>query len=71
VAHIVRDLLAGSVIVAAGTAISLAALILFLFLWVFFHIVGYLVPAALYVFLFFAAVWLIGFAYRKLKGGTG
>jgi hypothetical protein len=68
VAHIVRDFLAGSVIVAACTLISLVALILFLFLWIFFHIVGYLVMAALYVFLFFAAVWFIGFAYRKLKG---
>jgi hypothetical protein len=70
VAYILRDLFAGSVIVAVGLVLSLAALILFLLLWIFFSILGALVQIMFYVFLFFAALWIIGYGYRKLKEGS-
>lgn len=68
-AHIMRDLFTGSAIVLAATALSFVALIVFLFLWIFFHVLGFVVVACFYVFLFFAALWFIGFAYRKMKEG--
>ena len=51
------------------TACSFLGLILFLFFWIFFHILGFFVLVFLVIFLFFAALWLTGFIYRKMKEG--
>ena len=66
-AHILRDFFTGSAIVAGGAVFSLALLILFLVLWIFFHVLGFLVVVVFYIFLFFFVLWLIGFIARKMK----
>ena len=68
-AHILRDFFAGSVIVAGGLIVSLAALIPFLILWIFFNVLGFLVKVMFYIFLFFAAVWSVGYLFRMLTEG--
>jgi hypothetical protein len=66
-AHVLRDILTGSTIVVLGMLLSLVASIALLIIWVFFHIVGPLAVIFFFIFLFFVALWLIGFGYRKLK----
>ena len=66
-AHILRDFFTGSAIVAVGGIFSLVLLIFFLALWVFFNILGIFAAVFFYIFLFFAAIWLIGFTARKIK----
>lgn len=69
-AHVLKDLLMGSTIVLLGMVLSLfAALVLFI-LWIFFHLLGALLCVFFFIFLFFFALWLIGFLYRK-AGETG
>jgi len=65
--HILKDFLTGSAILIAGIVISFAAFIILLFLWIFLHILGAFVWIFLIVFLFLAGIWLIGYAYRKIK----
>jgi archaellum biogenesis protein FlaJ (TadC family) len=67
VAHVLKDLLMGSTIVLAGMLLSLAASIVFLILWLFFHLLGPLLCVFFFIFLFFFALWLIGFVYRKAR----
>lgn len=66
---IVRDFFAGSLIIAAGFIASLLLLIILGVLWVVFHVLGAIFVAVFFVFLFFAAVWLVGFLYRKARKG--
>ncbi|HEY3276419.1 MAG TPA: hypothetical protein VGJ94_07340 [Syntrophorhabdaceae bacterium] len=67
--RVLRDFFAGSMIVAAGFILSLAALILFLILWLIFNILGFFVKILFYIFLFFAALWGVGYLYRNLREG--
>ena len=62
-AHIIKDFFTGSLILVILTLAAFLGLILFFILNVFFHIFGALVI----VFLFFFAIWLIGFFYRQLR----
>ncbi len=71
VAHLIRDMLTGTTIVVLGMLASLVASILLLFLWLFFHVLGALAAAFFVILLFFAALWLVGFLYRKLKETAG
>ena len=66
-AHVMRDILTGSTIVVLGMVLSLAASIALLILWVLLHFVGVLTYICFFIFLFFFALWLIGFMYRKIK----
>jgi hypothetical protein len=66
--QIIKDFLAGSAILIAGIIISFAAFIVLFILWVFLHILGVFVWVFLIVFLFLAAIWLIGYIYRKMRG---
>jgi len=66
-AHIIKDFFTGSLILVILTLAAFLGLILFFILNVFFHIFGALVIVFLVVFLFFFAIWLIGFFYRQLR----
>jgi hypothetical protein len=66
-AHVLKDVFMGSTIVVAGMVVSLAAALLLLILWIFFHLLGVFVYVFFFVFLFFFALWLIGFLYRKAR----
>lgn len=66
---ILRDFFAGSLIVATGFLASLLLLIVLGVLWILFHILGALLVVVFYVFLFFAAVWLVGHLFRKARKG--
>jgi hypothetical protein len=66
-AQVVRDFFRGSLIVLIGTIGSLIGLILLLILWVFFHVLGGILVIFLFLFVVFFSVWLIGYAYRKMK----
>jgi hypothetical protein len=69
VAHILRDFFTGGAIMLGAAVCSLIALLVFLVCWIFFHVLGFLVLVFLFIFLFFAAVWLTGFLYRKMREG--
>ena len=64
-AHILKDVLMGSTIVVLGMVASLVAALVLFILWIFFHLMGVLVCVFFFIFLFFSALWLIGFLYRK------
>jgi small-conductance mechanosensitive channel len=66
--HIIKDFLTGSAILVAGILLSFAAFIILLILWIFLNILGAFVWVFFIVFLFLAAVWLIGYIYRNIKG---
>jgi len=66
--HIIKDFLTGSAILVAGILLSFAAFIILLILWIFLNILGAFVWVFFIVFLFLAAVWLIGYIYRSIKG---
>ena len=66
-AHLLKDFLMGSTIVVLGMLFSLVASIVLLILWVFFHLLGILACVFFFIFLFFFAIWLIGFLYRKIR----
>ncbi len=66
-AHIIKDFFMGSILLAAGIVLSFAAFIVLFVLWIFLNILGALVWVFLIVFLFFAAIWLIGYIFRKIR----
>jgi hypothetical protein len=66
--QIIKDFLAGSAILVAGTILSFAAFILLLILWIFLNILGAFVWVFFIVFLVLASIWLIGYIYRNIKG---
>jgi hypothetical protein len=65
--HIIKDFLAGSAILTAGIILSFAAFILLFILWIFLNILGAFVWVFFIVFLFLAAIWLIGYIYRNIR----
>jgi len=66
--HLIKDFLTGSAILISGIIISFAAFIVLFILWIFLHILGAFVWVFLIVFLFLAAIWLIGYIYRMIRG---
>ena len=66
-AHILKDVLMGSTIVVVGMVLSLVAALVLFILWIFFHLLGVLMCVFFFISLFFFALWLIGFLYRKAK----
>jgi len=66
-AHIIKDFFKGSLILVAGIVLSFAIFIVLLILWIFLNILGALVWVFFVVFLFLAAVWLIGYIYRNIR----
>lgn len=66
-AHIIKDFFTGSLILVVLTLAAFLGLILFFILNIIFHIFGALVIVFLIVFLFFCAIWVIGFLYRQLR----
>lgn len=65
--HIIKDFFTGSLILVVLLIASFLGFILFFILNFVFHIFGALVIVFLIVFLFFAAIWLIGYLYRQFK----
>jgi len=66
-AHIIKDFFVGSVILVVLALAALLGFVLFFILNIFFHIFSALAVVFLAVFLFFSAIWLIGFLYRHMK----
>lgn len=64
--HIIKDFFRGSLILVAGILLSFVIFIVLLILWIFLNILGALVWVFFVVFLFLAAVWLIGYIYRNI-----
>ncbi len=66
-AHVLKDVVTGTFLVAAGLVAGVAVLILFFILGLFFHILAILASVLFFVVLLGLAVWFVGFAYRKAK----
>lgn len=66
-AHVLKDFFAGTALVISGVFLSLIALLVLVILGLFFHIIGIFATAVFCVFLLFFSVWVVGFAYRKIK----
>ncbi len=66
-AHVLKDLMTGGAVIIAGVFLSLIAIIVLSILGLLFHIIGFVAMGLFFLFLFFFAVWLVGFLYRKIK----
>ncbi|MGD0229935.1 MAG: hypothetical protein ABSC19_06180 [Syntrophorhabdales bacterium] len=67
-AHVLKDVVTGSVLVAAGLLAGCVFLIAFTIIGIFLHILAILASVLFSLALFMFALWLVGFMYRKMKG---
>jgi uncharacterized membrane protein YbhN (UPF0104 family) len=66
-AHVLKDFITGGVLVVASLLAGLAVLIVFFILGIFLHIFAALASAFFFLALIVAAVWFVGYAYRRMK----
>jgi hypothetical protein len=65
--QVLKDFLAGSALIVAGTVVGFLALVVIFILWLFLHVIGIVASALFFVLFFVFSIWLVGFIYRKLK----
>jgi hypothetical protein len=66
-AHVIKDLATGTVVIIVGICAFIALSIVLFVLGIALHIIGAIASVVFFVALVFLSIWLVGFAYRKIK----
>jgi hypothetical protein len=66
-AHLIKDLATGTVLIIAGVCAFIVLSIVLFVLGIALHIIGAIASVLFFVALVVLSIWLVGFAYRKMR----